>query len=328
MLHVLLLAVGVALVYLACEGFLNAIEHLGPLLSVGPVAVGSVLAAVGTALPESAVTFVASVLGHGRAAQDTGVGAAVGGPLVLATVAYAAVGVVAWRTGRPLPADRAETRSLTEDQLAFGVLSLVRLGLGLVAWAVKPVLGALFLLAYAGYVVRELRRRDAVAAEPPVLPRLLLQRRRGEPDAWAVVLQTVVALGLIAVGSQVFVDQLEWAGPALGLPATVTALLLAPIATELPELLNAVLWMRQGKPRLALANVSGAMMIQATVPTGIAMLATPWRYDRALVTAGLVTLLATGWVALLVRRRGGLRPRPLALAGLGYAAFALLLALT
>jgi len=43
------------------------------------------------------------------------------------------------------------------------------------------------------------------------------------------------------------------------------ALLLSPIATELPETLNAIIWVRQGKHRLALANISGAMMIQATV---------------------------------------------------------------
>jgi cation:H+ antiporter len=36
-----------------------------------------------------------------------------------------------------------------------------------------------------------------------------------------------------------------------------------PIGYKLPETLNALIWVRQGKERLALANISGAMMIQA-----------------------------------------------------------------
>ncbi|MGN6688211.1 MAG: hypothetical protein ACTHK1_11805 [Actinomycetales bacterium] len=56
-----------------------------------------------------------------------------------------------------------------------------------------------------------------------------------------------------------------------------------PLATELPEIMNAITWVRQGKTRLALANNSGAMMIQATVPSGIGLLFTPWRFDTALL---------------------------------------------
>ena len=45
--------------------------------------------------------------------------------------------------------------------------------------------------------------------------------------------------------------------------SSVTALLLSPIANELPETVNAIIWVRQGKTQLALVNISGAMMIQA-----------------------------------------------------------------
>src|SRR5665811_1953132 len=52
---------------------------------------------------------------------------------------------------------------------------------------------------------------------------------------------------------------------AHGLSSSVTALLLSPIANELPETVNAIIWGRQGKTQPALGNISGAMMIQATV---------------------------------------------------------------
>jgi cation:H+ antiporter len=50
-----------------------------------------------------------------------------------------------------------------------------------------------------------------------------------------------------------------------GLRPQLVALLFSPIATELPETMNAITWVRQGKHRLALGNISGAMMIYATV---------------------------------------------------------------
>ena len=79
-------------------------------------------------------------------------------------------------------------------------------------------------------------------------------------------------------------------------------MLLSPIATELPETMNAVIWVRQGKGRLALANVSGAMMIQATVPTALGLFFTPWILDRALIVGAGVTALAVAVMFVAFRR--------------------------
>jgi cation:H+ antiporter len=65
--------------------------------------------------------------------------------------------------------------------------------------------------------------------------------------------------------------------------------------------MNAIIWVRQGKTQLALANISGAMMIQATVPSGIGLLFTPWRFDGALLLSGLVTMAAIGYLLTLLR---------------------------
>src|SRR5260370_19426823 len=86
--HIFLLIVCAVAIYVSCEWFVNAVEWLGVRLNIGPLAVGTILAAFGTALPESVVTFVAVVFGHDHASKDIGIGAAMGGPLVLATVSY------------------------------------------------------------------------------------------------------------------------------------------------------------------------------------------------------------------------------------------------
>jgi cation:H+ antiporter len=345
-IHFVLLVACAAVIYVACEWFVNAVEWLGQRLRVGPLAVGTVLAAFGTALPESVVTFVAVVFGTGASQKDIGVGAAMGGPLALATVAY---GVTGWmmltrrrRTqvnakvlvlaGGPagntsvappeqVPRDDVgDLGKLARDQRWFLAIFVVKVALGLVAFAVKPWLGLLFFAAYAVYFWREIRGGGGHGESEDLEP-LLLQRRRPQPATWAVVTQTLATLIVIFVASQVFVRQLDTIGPMLGLPAAVTALLLSPIATELPEIMNAIIWVRQGKTRLALANVSGAMMIQATVPSGLGLLFTPWRFDTALLTSGLATMAAIGYLLILLRS-GRFTARTVSFAALFYLGFA------
>ena len=102
---------------------------------------------------------------------------------------------------------------------------------------------------------------------------LKLQRYRARPSTAAVVAADAGHAGR-RLRRLAGLRARSWSGPgpALGLPAAVVALLLSPIATELPETMNAIIWVRQGKAELALANISGAMMIQATVPTAIGLL--------------------------------------------------------
>lgn len=277
-------------IYFACEYFVNGIEWVGHRLSLGATATGTVLAAFGTALPESAVTFMAVVFGATPEQKDIGVGAAMGGPLVLATLAYAVVGLTLWRFRRVSQINADQPR-LARDQAWFMGVFIFKLGLGLLAFAWKPWLGLLFLGVYGLYVKRELSRDDDSLDSDDLEPLKLRPRDLSPSLAWAFT-QTLLALAVMAGASHVFVNQIEILGVALGASPHVAALLLAPVATELPEIMNALIWVRQGKERLALANISGAMMIQATIPSALGIAMTPWLLDAPLIAAGLVTLLS------------------------------------
>ena len=122
------------------------------------------------------------------------------------------------------------------------------------------------------------------------------------PEARWILGQTLFALALIAVGSQVFVKNLDHLSLTLGIAPHIIALFLSPIATELPEILNAVIWVRQGKERLALANISGSMMIQATVPSAFGILFTPWIFDSYLALAGLFTMISIAFLWLTLKK--------------------------
>jgi cation:H+ antiporter len=313
-------------IYLACEYFVNGIEWFGRRLNLGATAVGSVLAAFGTALPESAVTFMAVVFGSTPAQKDIGVGAAMGGPLVLATLAYAVVGLALMvhrrRLGRDTNQVRVDHTRMSRDQAAFLAVFLVKVALGLVAFAIKPWLGVLFLAAYAAYVWREIKDSDTAPEEEELEP-LKIRPRVAEPSLGWAALQAVLALVVIGVASHVFVGQLEAIGTALHWSPHLVALLLSPVATELPETMNALIWVRQGKERLALANISGAMMIQATIPSALGIFFTPWRFDGPLLASGVITILAIVFLWQLFRR-GSVDGRTLVTVSSLYGVFAVL----
>ncbi|MBS0332441.1 MAG: sodium:calcium antiporter [Proteobacteria bacterium] len=315
-------------IYLACEYFVNGVEWVGRKFAVGQQATGTILAAFGTALPESVVTFVAVVFGVTAAQKEIGVGAALGGPLVLATIAYATVGLTLILTRKHLPRTEAvlsDFKRLSRDQGWFLAIFVVKIGLGLFLFTLKPWLGIVFLGAYAAYFWTEMRRGDSGDDEGDLEP-LKFMPKQATPATWAAVTQTVIALVVIFIASRVFVSPLDALGPILGIKPQLLALLLSPIATELPETLNAIIWVRQGKYRLALANISGAMMIQATVPTALGVFFTPWLLDRSLILAAAVTLVAVGMMYLAFRR-GVISRGFLASMALFYALFGVILVL-
>ena len=328
MLTALFFLLSAGAIYVACEFFVNGVEWFGRKLSLGATATGTVLAAFGTALPESAVTFVAVILGKTPEQRDIGVGAALGGPLVLATIAYAVVGVALWMNRRKLQrvdaVVRVEHGRLARDQAWFLAIFVVKCGLGLVAFAFKPWLGVLFLAAYAVYVWRELKD-DSTAPEEEELEPLKFRPKAVDPALSWVVLQTTLALLVIAFASHVFVKQIEAIGIAWQLSPHLVALVLSPVATELPETMNALIWVRQGKERLALANISGAMMIQATIPSALALFATPWLFDAPLMVAGLLTAIAVVYLWWLFRK-GRVDARAMLPVGALYAVFAVYVA--
>jgi cation:H+ antiporter len=294
------------LIYLSCEFFVNGVEWVGYRLKIAETATGTILAAFGTALPESVVTFVAVVFGATAAEREIGVGSALGGPLALSTLAYSVVGLTLLGSQR-LKVRRKEVlevdcRRLSRDQGWFLCIFLCKLGLGLVAFPGKPWFGFLFLAAYGLYVWKELGR-DGDLHEANELEPLKFRPRDAAPKLGWAALQTLAALAVIFMASRVFVAQLGNIGPWLGMSPQLVALLFSPIATEMPETMNAIIWVRQGKERMALCNISGAMMIQATVPTACGLFGTPWLFSRPVMLAGFITAIAVA--ALFLMFRGG-----------------------
>lgn len=308
-------------IYLSCELFVNGVEWLGSSFNISKNAVGTILAAFGTALPESVVTFVAVVFGTNAAQKDIGVGAALGGPLVLSTIAYSIVGValILFRKKRVMGTEISLKHSnLGRDQIWFLGIFIFKVILGFVIFTGKALTGFFFLGAYAFYVYTEMKPNGETEDEE--LEPLKFRPKDSRPSKSWIILQTIISLTIICISSQIFVKQLDHLSLSLGIAPHIIALFLSPIATELPEILNALIWVRQGKERLALANISGAMMIQATVPSALGIFFTPWKFDTYLGIAGIVTMVSILflWVTLQRHKLSAIR---LTLASSFYALF-------
>jgi cation:H+ antiporter len=304
----LLLAGAFAVILVGALLFTNAVEWLGHRLELGSGAVGSVLAAVATALPESTIPVVA-IVGGKEGGDDVAVGAIIGAPFMLATVAMALVGLAAIayagrrEQGREL---RAHPPTLKRDLLVFLALLGVAVLLGLGApLAVRVVSAVALVLAYAAYVVVTVRRGGQVQQEESLDPLAFDPTRHDPPPTGLIAVQFLVGLSAIIGGAHLFVEHLLATAREIGVDALVLSLLLAPLATELPEKANSFLWVRQGKDALALGNITGAMVFQSTIPVAVALAFTPWQLQApALLAAGLA--LAGGTIAvwtLHIRRR-------------------------
>ncbi len=100
------------------------------------------------------------------------------------------------------------------------------------------------------------------------------------------------------------------------------SLILAPLATELPEKFNSVIWLKDSKDTLALGNITGAMVFQGTVPVVLGLLFTPWSLARLDIFSVALALVSGGLLyALLLLREKPVRAQFLLTGGVFYAAF-------
>src|SRR5919106_925110 len=313
-MDLLLLIGSLATILIAAELFTNGIEWFGHRLNLAEGAVGSVLAAVATAMPETLIPVIAILGpiitgGDAEASQAIGVGAILGAPFMLSTLAMFVTGTAILfysRNGRRGTRMHVNVRVLGRDVAFFIVGYALAIGtaflpaeLSLLRWVVA--IGLVVFYAVYG----RLHFSDAPEPGDPETPNPLhamwlpgiagrhtldIDILPGERDSWEateaaprmriIVSQVVVALGLIIIGAQVFVGAVSNVSAAIGLDRTVLALIIAPIATELPEKFNSVLWVRSGKDTLAMGNITGAMVFQSCLPTVLGLLFTSWTFTE------------------------------------------------
>ena len=328
----LLLVVSFAVILFGAELFTNGIEWFGRKLNLSEGAIGSVLAAVGTALPETMIPFIAIVLSGGAAGGEVGVGAILGAPFMLATLAMFVTGAAVW-----LMRERRTSGQILDvnpdvvghDMAYFALAYSIAIGAALLPvgfeWP-RRLVAVLLIGIYALHVLGHLKAEAAVHHELEPLRFHRLDRggpQHPEPPRMFIVsAQVVFALVCIIGGAWGFVRAVEDLSASLGLNPTLMALVIAPVATELPEKLNSVLWVRRGKDTLAMGNITGAMVFQSAIPTSIALVFAPALWSVAgsgiaFLSAGIAFASAAAvFVPMIIRKR--LSSRGLLIGGVFY----------
>jgi cation:H+ antiporter len=281
--------------------FTNAVEIMGDRLNLGAGAVGSLLAAVGTALPETMIPLVAIfgalLLGSGSAAaSEIGIGAILGAPFLLATLALFIVGAagIGYKGRRETGSEIAADRQTAIPDLVFFLACFIpaaAAGLLSLPLLLKIVLAVALLVAYVLYVIRTVKKGGE--AEDDVPSRLTLWPFSSQGPTWAVTAQLIGTIAVMAVGAHLFVGAVEHLSTSVGISAGLIALVLAPLATELPEKFNSVIWLRDNKDTLAIGNITGAMVFQSTIPVSVGVLFTSWRLDFITGVAALFAILSS-----------------------------------
>lgn len=322
------LLIALLVILVAAEIFTNALEHLGERIGISEGVTGSLFAAVGTALPESTVPVVAVLAGGSNAElnAEIGVGAILGAPLMLSTLSLCVMTLSVLRRrglhGHLRPERTGLHRDLTFFLTAFAMAFLalfVPPGMA----AVRAGLAIALVLNYFIYVMLTLRVSAQLVEDghgTEAHGDLFLQKV-GLPNLLpTVVVQMAIGLALLIGGAKGFVYCVEHLSGIVGVSPLLLALLIVPIATELPEKVNSVIWIRRGKDTLAFGNITGAMVFQGSLLPALGLAITPWQPTREVVIGVIITYLSAIWL-YWQSRRGGLRVWHLLVNGCIYASY-------
>jgi cation:H+ antiporter len=248
------------------------------------------------------------------------------------------IGVLAFRDRRASGTALAvDTGVLAHDLRYFFIGYALAVGtaflpadLSIARWAVAVLLIGLYAWYVKGHLSGEAGEHEEELA-PLRMHRIDRDAHRvdpGDPRLRVITLQVVAAIGLIIVGAIFFIDGVNSVAHALGVSEVLLALVIAPIATELPEKFNSIIWVRQNKDTLALGNITGAMVFQSTIPTvfGLVFAASTWVIAEGSYTAfvsAALALIATAVIFIPARRRGGLEAKHLLVGGVFYVGYLL-----
>lgn len=337
-------------ILISCIIFSNSVEWLGAKLNLSHGITGSILAAVGTALPETIVPLVAIFWGIDKellikvltgqadaslnSANQISMGAIIGAPFMLATVAFFLIGLSSWtyfKSGRRKSEVINVDKTVLERDLTFFLISFTLgfIGIFLTSHYLHVTLAIILMLLYIIYFYKTVKEESNNEFEgeeleenldPFLLSKLLPALK---PTTALISLQLIFSLILLIYSAHHFVEVIEDVSHMFSLPAFVISLLLTPIATELPEKFNSWMWIRQKKDTLAVGNISGALVFQSTFPVSIGLLFTSWHVSSKLSYMTFIFSLISAAIVLIALKTNKLSYKTFLIGGLFYLIYVL-----
>ena len=289
-------------ILISCIIFSNSVEWLGAKLNLSHGITGSILAAVGTALPETIVPLVAIFWGINKetlvkilmgkadtlnSLNQISMGAIIGAPFMLSTVAFFLIGLsslVYFKSKRRKSKVINMDKTVLERDLTFFIISFSLAFLAIfLSHSFHVIFAIVMLVLYVFYLYLTIKEETGNKykgeelegnLDPFLLTKIIPKLK---PTLPLIYIQLIFSLVFLIASAHQFVEVIKQVSNLFALPAFVISLLLTPIATELPEKFNSWMWIRQNKDTLAVGNISGALVFQSTFPITIGLLFTSWQ---------------------------------------------------
>jgi len=323
-IDIIMLLASLGLILLSCAAFVNAIEWFGKSLNLHQGIVGSVLAAIGTALPETIIPILAIFFTKGTSGHEIGIGAIAGAPFMLATLGFFVTGtavVVNKLLGRRTLKMYIDHSILSRDLLFFLIYYSIAITATLYhdIHFLKYTVAVCIAASYALYLKMTIHG-EADAIE--IHEKLYVTRFfRLKSSVFWITVQLAAGLGGIIFGAHLFINYVGLLSGELGASPLILSLIITPIATELPEKLNSVIWVGRKKDTLALGNITGAMVFQSCFPVTFGMVFTDWHLGGPTVASAVCALGMALIVLIWVTVTKMLHPFVLLLGGAAYTVF-------
>lgn len=302
----------ILLILLASRLFSNALEHFGQKIGISAGVTGSIFAAVATALPEASVPVIALLAGSANHSvnEEISVGAILGAPLMIATLSIFIMGCSILKLrglrGRIAPERTGFIRDLNFFLISFALAALA-MYVPQHPMYLREAISCILVVGYFSYIYFTCKAsknlvmngHGVIAEEPMLLTKIGLSE-----TSTTIALQIILGLGLLLFGAHGFIQDVEHISKTIGVSPLVLSLLIIPFATELPEKVNSVFWVRKNQDTLGVGNLTGAMVFQGSVLPALGILLTPWQPSREVETGIFITFVAAAWLRLNISHQG------------------------
>ncbi|HEK24913.1 sodium:calcium antiporter [Hydrogenobaculum sp.] len=294
----ILIAVYMILIYILAELIVNAIDVLAYELKIPEGITSSVIASLVTTLPEFLVPLISFLKGS----VDTthiGLGSIFGGPMFLSVFGFGFMLLVIEAKYKRFK-DLYDLTNILFFLFAFNMALLANF------LPFKKPLVLLFLLIYAYFVYVQFKSRKTTGEEEKETLFFSKLGIKGYTKTLAVVQGVLVILALPFVIDGLVLS-IDGVSHLLGWDSYKSAIVFSPLATELPELSNAFIWVRKGKLKSSIGNIVGSLVFQSCMPVSLGLWFTDWHIPNMLMVGGFLSILSTLIFSLSISKAINLR---------------------
>ena len=265
---VLLFIVGLLFLIKGGDWFVDGASGLARRFHLPELLIGATVVSIGTTLPEVMVSTMSALSGHGEIAYGNAIGS------VICNAALIAAITIAVRPGKVDP------KTLKTPVAFFFAAAAIYCIAAYVFGKFTRVMGIIMLAMFVAYMVvniLQMKKSPAEATEEA-------EEEMTLPKTLGLL---VIGAVLIAVGTNLLVDNGTLIAQALGVPESVIALTFVALGTSLPELITAITSLMKGHSDLSLGNVIGANVFNLVLVSGVSVTLAPFTIPQSSTLFGI-----------------------------------------